>query len=142
MNASATAVSFGSPRQSGDAALTPDLQQSRYMSGESDDDSAHATPTDMTLATQTSPRESWPLTKMRTAEDEVRKIHYIESPAQNPPITAIPAISAVPTERSTPATTPLAAASVAVEASTAAAPSQQPSILASITTTAATTMIQ
>ena len=70
------------------ASPTPDLQQSQFMSGGSDDDSAHATPSDMTLAAQSSPHELWwPNSKVRTehpirSEEEVRKIHYIDSPVQ------------------------------------------------------------
>ncbi|KAJ1026783.1 hypothetical protein NDA16_002080 [Ustilago loliicola] len=97
MNASVAAVLNGSPCQSGEPSNTPDLQPSRYMSGESDDDSAHPTPSDMTPAAQVSPHESWPSTKtMRAdypirAEEEVRKIHYIETPAQHPsPPTTMP----------------------------------------------------
>ncbi|SPO24393.1 uncharacterized protein UTRI_03661 [Ustilago trichophora] len=110
MDVSVAQVAIGSPRHCGDAAaFTPDLQHSRYMSGESDDDSAHATPSDMTIAmAQTSPRESWPTTK-RVGEEEVRKIHYIDSPAQNP-VATISALSAPPAERSTIVTVPVAAA--------------------------------
>lgn len=83
MEASIVAVGVGSPRHSEDASLTPDLQHSRYMSGESDDDTAHATPSDLTSAAQSSPRASWPIPKMRSGEDDVRKIHYIDSSAQD-----------------------------------------------------------
>ncbi|SPO23810.1 uncharacterized protein UTRI_03661_B [Ustilago trichophora] len=129
MDVSVAQVATGSPRHCGDAAaFTPDLQHSRYMSGESDDDSAHATPSDMTLAmAQTSPRESWPSTKMRVGEEEVRKIHYIDSPAQDP-IDVISALSAPPAEHNTLGTAPAAAASALISTSSAPLASSQASV--------------
>lgn len=112
MNASAVAVLNGSPCQSGEPSDTPDLQHSRYTSGESDDDSTHATPSDMTLAAQGSPQETWTTTKsMRSdfpirAEEEVRKIHYIDTPAQVPSdATTMPSAPAIEQDASSTAPT-------------------------------------
>ncbi|KAJ9479325.1 putative serine/threonine-protein kinase Hsl1 [Pseudozyma hubeiensis] len=51
------------------------------MSGDSDNDSAHPTPSDMTVATQSVTNAGSSNNKFAVrAEEEVRKIHYIESP--------------------------------------------------------------
>ncbi|SNX83827.1 uncharacterized protein MEPE_02535 [Melanopsichium pennsylvanicum] len=107
MGSQVTSTRLGSLNLSGD---TPDLQPSRYMSGESDDDSAHATPTDMTAAAPNSPRESWPNAKMPS--EEVRKIHYIDTatttsaPTLVPsPVRANPGSQAIVTVSTTAATT-------------------------------------
>lgn len=70
----------------------------------------------MTPATQASPVELWPNNKMPLrAEEEVRKIHYIDSPAATP--------SATPSERSIPFTTTSVAASPVATVTTSAASS-------------------
>ena len=102
-------ISNGTATQHMDAACTPDLQHSRYMSGESDNDSAHPTPSDMTPATQPSPQQAWPTTTTlaKTAKDEVRKIHYIDSLASDSS-TVEPSMPADAKGASTPATVPSA----------------------------------
>ncbi|ETS62192.1 hypothetical protein PaG_03762 [Moesziomyces aphidis] len=88
MDASVGTVLIASPGACSDpSSLTPELLRSQSMAGESDDDSAHPTPAAMTPAATSCPSESWPIAKTRSdpphrAEDEVRKIHYIDSPAQ------------------------------------------------------------
>ncbi|GAK65882.1 uncharacterized protein PAN0_010d4104 [Moesziomyces antarcticus] len=88
MDASLGTALIASPGACSDPfSLTPELIRSQSMAGESDDDSAHPTPSAMTPAATSCPSESWPTAKTRSdpphrAEDEVRKIHYIDSPAQ------------------------------------------------------------
>ncbi|KAJ1026418.1 hypothetical protein NDA13_003799 [Ustilago tritici] len=97
MNASVEAI------LNGEASNTPELQHSQYMTGESDDDSAHATPSDMTVAAPGSLDESSATTKPVHVEEEVRKIHYIDTPTQGPPPRSAPS-SALPNEQRPPST--------------------------------------
>ncbi|GAC97443.1 potential serine/threonine-protein kinase Hsl1 [Pseudozyma hubeiensis SY62] len=74
-------VRSGTSQLHQDGPLTPDLQHSFYMSGDSDNDSAHPTPSDMTVPAQSGTDGGSNNNKLVIrAEEEVRKIHYIDSP--------------------------------------------------------------
>ncbi|CBQ73269.1 conserved hypothetical protein [Sporisorium reilianum SRZ2] len=128
MEASIALAPIGSFCQSEEAAFTPDLQHSRYMSGESDNDSGYPTPSDMTpaaapsVAPEAAPGSSKPAKDFAVrADEEVRKIHYIDSPARHP---STPIASA-----SAPATTvPLPVGSASVDPRTSQPASSAPSV--------------
>ncbi|KIS68889.1 uncharacterized protein UMAG_11491 [Mycosarcoma maydis] len=109
----AALIRSGNLGQRQEDSFTPDLQHSRYMSGESDNESAYPTPSDPTTAAQPVPHETWPISSNSKmidgipvrADEEVRKIHYIDSSADHAfltPATKLEAPTAVATTTTMP----------------------------------------